>query len=324
LDADLMELSSDPLFVQKRAETLLNILTAKLAFDESQCLKAAEPLRQLLTHGKGERALAIALQEVRKAGLSSRVADVSVCGAVAPYNTLLGGKLVAMLVASREVRDAYRDRYAGQPSIISSQMAGRPIFRSAELQVLTTTSLYGNGSSQYNRIRLSKAKYPDLSHDLVWHELDKTLGYGTHHLAASTMKLLREVTERHHNARRINNRFGEGASPRLRQAREGLEVLGVDPSQVMDHATPRLFYACELHPDARDVLLGMSAGRAGHEPVAADALSDAWRRRWLVRRIASPGVLDRVATTGAATFATQLTVGAPDEPECEFAAAAVA
>jgi Domain of unknown function (DUF4338) len=64
--------------------------------------------------------------EVRKAGLASQVADVSVCGAIAPYNSLLGGKLIALLRASKEVRDAYRNRYAGQVSIISSQMRAVP------------------------------------------------------------------------------------------------------------------------------------------------------------------------------------------------------
>src|SRR5437899_6175427 len=110
-----------------------------------------------MQHPNGLRTLSVALIEVRKAGLSSQVADVSVCGAIAPYNVLLGGKLVALLMTSQEVRDAYRKRYAGQVSIISSQMAGREIYRPAELKLLTTTSLYGNGSSQYNRLRLRAA-----------------------------------------------------------------------------------------------------------------------------------------------------------------------
>ncbi len=44
---------------------------------------------------------------------------------MAPYNVLLGGKLVALLMASAEVRALYRGRYVNQVSIISSQMAGR-------------------------------------------------------------------------------------------------------------------------------------------------------------------------------------------------------
>ncbi len=175
------------------------------------------------------------MTEVRKAGLSSQVADVSVCGAIAPYNTLLGGKLVALMMAAQEVRDAYRERYAEQVSIISSQMAGRPIYRPAELKVLTTTSLYGNGSGQYNRLKSRVADYPKLENDVEWQELAQTAGYGTIYLGATTVRVLREFSERSYGGRRINHRFGEGASPRLRQIREAMDALGIDSASVLHH-----------------------------------------------------------------------------------------
>ncbi|MGZ5889512.1 MAG: Druantia anti-phage system protein DruA [Hyphomicrobium sp.] len=40
------------------------------------------------------------------------VADITVCGAVQPYNAILGGKLVAMLAASPEIVLEYRRRYS--------------------------------------------------------------------------------------------------------------------------------------------------------------------------------------------------------------------
>jgi hypothetical protein len=121
---DLHAESENPLFFYKRAHTLWRLLDAKRAFQESECCSAkyGNALDQLLKHPRGERALSIALQEIRKAGLSSQVADLSVCGAVAPYNVLLGGKLVALLMASAETLSLYRDRYSGKPSIISSKM----------------------------------------------------------------------------------------------------------------------------------------------------------------------------------------------------------
>ena len=82
------------------------------------------------------------------------MADITVCGAVPPYNPILGGKLVAMLAASPEVVEAYRRRYRDAESEIASSMAGRPIVRPAELVFLGTTSLYGVASSQYNRVRV--------------------------------------------------------------------------------------------------------------------------------------------------------------------------
>jgi hypothetical protein len=298
-DVDWMLASEDPLFLRKRSETLGQLLDAKRTFQSLNWTKGGQALLDaLIQHPNGLRTLSTAMIEVRKGGLSSQVADVSVCGAVAPYNRLLGGKLVALLMASQEVRDAYRNRYAEQVSIISSQMAGRAIYRPAELKVLTTTSLYGNGSSQYNRLRLRASGFTALDHDIEWHELAKTAGYGTVHLGPTTVRVLREVSERMYRARRINHRFGEGASPRLRQIREAVEALGIDASSVLHHATPRIFYGCELHPGAIGELIGLypATENRGH---SANVIASLWRQRWLSKRIQSIDVLNSVAQGNA-------------------------
>jgi hypothetical protein len=307
-DMDWRQLSEDPLYVHKRADLLAKLLAAKRVFQGLNCsAPAAEVIAMLQADPDGERAISTALAEVRKAGLSSQVTDLSVCGAVAPYNELIGGKLVALLMISAEVRSLYRDRYADQVSIISSQMAGRPIQRPAELKVLTTTSLYGFGSVQYNALRLRACEHPELRQDIEWKELRRTMGWGTYHLTPETIRTLRLVSERAYGARRINNRFGEGASPRLRQTREGLEALGIDTAQILHHATPRIFYGCELYPGAIEELLGFRACSVVESP-SAEAISAAWRRRWLVRRIQQPGVLERIARLGVESLRSDLLV----------------
>lgn len=292
---DWRQASEEVLFVRKRAGTLGRLLDAKRTFQAIDWTKTGQTLLDtFIAHPNGLRTLNVALQEVRKAGLSSQIADVSVCGAVAPYNTLLGGKLVALLMTSKEARDAYRARYADQVSIISSQMAGRAIYRPAELKILTTTSLYGNGSSQYNRLRLMAADYPELDFDIQWKELAKTAGYGTVHLGTTTARVLREVSERNYRARRVNHRFGEGASPRMRQIREALEALGIDSNSVVHHASPRIFYGCELHAGAIQELLGLQPVTERESPPAR-IIASLWRKRWLAGRIRNVEVLDRVA-----------------------------
>jgi hypothetical protein len=291
--------SDDLLFVRKRAEALSLLLFAKHIFRKAGLADDPEAvLPRLFADRNGQRAIDIALSELRKAGLSSRVADVSVCGAIAPYNELLGGKLVALLLASAEVRQAYADRYGGQISVIASQMAGRPVTKPADLALLTTTSLYGLGSSQYNRLALSAAAYPDLDGDLRWLTIGRSLtgGYGTLHLGGDTVDALREIGEARHDARRINNRFGEGTSPRMRQVREGLEALGVRSDDVLHHATPRIFYGCELGDAAKEALMGLRAQTASAP--TAKAVGDAWRRRWVVGRMASGDVRGRLAQLG--------------------------
>ncbi len=171
-ESDWLVASGEMLYVRKRAETLAKLMRAKLAFTSLPRKVRSENLRDFLEERHSAQAISIALQEVRKAGLSSQIADLSVCGAVAPSNAILGGKLVALLAASWEAHEAWRTKYEYQVSIITSQMAGRPISRSADLKVLTTTSLYGRGSSQYNRLRLQPGRYRGLNSGLEWERLE--------------------------------------------------------------------------------------------------------------------------------------------------------
>lgn len=298
--------SDDLLFVRKRSEGLARLLFAKAHLRVLNEADAAAALEGLFANRSGQRALDIALTEVRKAGLSSQVADVSICGAVHPYNEVLGGKLTALLLTSAEIRAAYAARYGGQISVIASQMAGRPIIKPAELQLLTTTSLYGVGSSQYNRLVLRASEHPELNHDIRWGTIGQSLtgGYGTLHLSQETGQALRTLALTRHDARRVNNRFGEGTSPRLRQMREGLDALGLKSDAILHHATPRIFYGCELDQNARDILMGLSTRL--DQAANCAAIGDAWRRRWVLKRIQRPETHEGLRRLGPLSVRTSL------------------
>lgn len=298
-DTDWRSASEDLLFVRKRAESLSHLLFAKQIFRAADLAgRPVDALNQLFASRTGQRALDIALTECRKSGLSSEVADVSICGAVHPYNQLLGGKLVALILTSREVRDAYARRYGGQVSVIASQMAGRPISKPANLQILTTTSLYGVGSSQYNRLALRAHDHPELAHTVTWGAIGKSLtgGYGTLHLGEETAQALRSMALATHDARRVNNRFGEGTSPRLRQIREGLDALGLKSDSILHHANPRIFYGCELSPGSRAALVGL--GGTQDDASSVKAISSAWRRRWVRARVQREDTLEQLSNLG--------------------------
>jgi len=306
-DSDWRAASEDLLFVRKRAESLAQLLFAKGMFRGAGLARSpTAALDQLFATRSGQKALDIVLTEFRKAGLSSEVADVSICGAVHPYNQLLGGKLVALLLTSTEVRDAYAKRYGGQTSVIASQMAGRIIHKPAALRILTTTSLYGVGSSQYNRLVLRAADHPGLPYDIKWGAIGKSLtgGFGTLHLGGETANALRSMALARHDSRRVNNRFGEGTSPRLRQIREGLDALGLKSDAILHHATPRIFYGCELNPGARPALVGLGSPHPASASVAA--IGGAWRSRWLNGRTRRDETLDELACLGPASVRASL------------------
>jgi hypothetical protein len=85
----------------------------------------------------------------RKIELVNQTMDIYVQGAVPPYNVLLGGKLIVLTSAAREVRQAYRSRYEGK----LTEMEGRRL--PARLVAVTTTSAFGR-SSLYNRVVFEK------------------------------------------------------------------------------------------------------------------------------------------------------------------------
>lgn len=288
---DWQAASLDPLFVKKRAELLAQLLDSKRRLNAASSIKhdRAELLKYF-GEGAGRQALGMVAREHLKSIVSTDLMDVAICGAIQPYNELLGGKLITLLLTSAEVQEAYKARYAGQAGIIASQMAGRPVIKNSELRFLTTSSLYGNaGSSQYNRLKLSAANHQELSEDVVWSPIGKTQGFGSVHLSAQTVESLREVSIEFHGARRINSRFGEGTNPRMRQIREGLEALGMEGDQVLAHATPRILFGCRL-PQSHSV----------------SDLTRAWIRRWLIGRLERLDICDRLLGLGPQSVADEL------------------
>jgi hypothetical protein len=200
----------------------------------------------------------------------------------------LGGKLAALLALSREPAQVYYERYAGQPSEIGSQMAGRPVVRPAELVALTTTSFYAIGSSQYERLKL-----PDGTR---WRTAGSTRGHGTIQFSSKTSELMQALVRAETGQGLNTATFGEGPSERLRKVRDGLSRLGVDESALMKHGMPRKVFVAELDPGATRPG-GRNSARpwrlAG--PTVAD-IAEFWRTRWLGPRIARmPELLDEVA-----------------------------
>jgi|tagenome__1003787_1003787.scaffolds.fasta_scaffold20985389_9 hypothetical protein len=105
----------------------------------------------------------------------------------------------------------------------------------------------------------------------------------------------------------------------MRQVREGLEVLGINSDAVLHHATPRLFYACELHDHARPGLLGLETGPVVAAPKAS-AVAEAWRVRWLANRSKNPEILTQVAQFAPEQLAMSL-VGPEQNDQLDLALA---
>ncbi|MFI6048384.1 Druantia anti-phage system protein DruA [Nocardia sp. NPDC051321] len=287
------------LYRSKRCLALADLLRARAALKpllDSAPTKAA--LAQAMHSRDARQAISAVLRRAKAESVGTEIADLTVCGAVPPYNAILGGKLVSMLAVSPSVVGAYRHRYGGYASQIASSMAGRPITRRSNLVFVGTTSLYGSGSSQYNRIKIP-ATVLGGERDIEFLKLGRSRSYGTAHLSNATVQALTRFVEQSQAGSRVNSIFGEGVNPKLRKLRAGIELLGWPAEDLLLHHRPRLIYGVPLVSNLRDYLLGVdrrpryiwSLSRKDD----VNLIADWWRKRWLSSRINSEVVLDSVA-----------------------------
>ena len=310
------------LFRSKRGKQLAVLLSVRMTFQEEnidadvsksawgrafESARFRQAIGQIVRMLKGER-------------VGVNMMDITVCGAVAPYNLLLGGKLICLLLCSPEVVNRYEWRYENQTSLIASSMHGAPVQRKARLVLLCTTSLYGSALSQYSRVKVPTEAIGGKSHDKVeYRSIGLSEGFGSVHISQETLGLMATLIGRSKDARKVNSIFGEGVNPLMRKIREGLELLGLPSDVLMNHGNKRVVYGVSLAKNFRDVLLGLTDYAHYNIPLTRDGLrtemlADFWRRRWLLNRLEKPGILDDVSKhTGVYPITHGAQVALPDD-----------
>ncbi len=289
------------LYKRKRADQLGKLLGAKKAICE---LLSSEKFDEIWApfcdsdNGKSVIRAALIAQKTKHIG--SSMMELNVCGAIPPYNEILGGKLVALLATSPQVVSDYRDRYSDKRSEIASRLKGEDVCRAAELVYVGTTSLYYVGSSQYNRLKVPGRIF-NSTHDVRWKELGKTVGFGTLHISKATTMCLTEATS--DGFSRINHVFGEGASPKMRlmtmAVRELLESEEGDTKEFSKHAMSRIVYGAELASNALDYLLGNDEAPNYYfdkNDCAGETqkIIDFWLNRWVLSRLNYQPIFERI------------------------------
>ena len=291
------------LFRSKRALALANALEVRATF-QKYGLKTRSPrsgFDALLGSVDGRQALSAAIRYIKSCHVGIDMADITVCGAIPPYTHILGGKLVALMLASPAIVEAYRKRYADAVSVIASSVKGALVNRRPNLVLLGTTSLYGVGSSQYNRLKVPRIAFGDASEgELRFLELGKTVGFGSYHFSQTTMTEIDTLAQQRRGGRRVNNIFGEGVNPKLRRIREALEQTGFPSDALLRHGSPRVVYGVPLATNFREILMGIDkrprwiVGGTAPE-IGTNAIIDFWRHRWLWARIRAEHILEQVA-----------------------------
>ncbi len=215
--------------------------------------------------------------------------DAYVLGALPPYNTLLGGKLVAYLLASNEVRDLYRQKYRHQKTLINRRKA-------SDLVLIVTSSLYGKNSSQYNRL-----KYDD---ELLYQPIGTTAGFGTLHISNQTFEAMKTLSET--TGYSISHRFGDGPNWRMRVIRTACDALGLDSEVILRHSFQRGLYALQLAHNWKGFLLG-KASQPKYRDLPMHDLVTHWKSRWLKQRREQQEIASRVRAFEPTQFAIEPT-----------------
>jgi hypothetical protein len=286
------------LFRSKRCLALADLLRSRAALLPFLSPPTRAGLAMALADPEGRRAIADLVRRAKAETVGTEVADLTVCGAIAPYNALLGGKLVAALAVCPTVVRAYHERYGDYASVIASSMAGRPVHRRNNLVFVGTTSLYGTGSSQYNRLHFPAETLGGHGR-IEFRELGRSRSFGTSHLSSETVAALVRLSEQSRTGVRVNSIFGEGVNPKLRKVRDGLDLLGWPSEALLQHGRQRIVYGVSLVSNLLPYLLGVETEPSYlfRRNVKDDVtkITDWWLKRWLTPRVRSAEVLDTVA-----------------------------
>ena len=205
--------------------------------------------------------------EVRKSRLSSLM-DAYVLGAVPPYSRLLGGKLVASLLASSEIAGDFKTKYSEYTGIISGIKESKP------LAAITVTSALGR-SSIYNRVKLPGV--------LNLKRLGTTVGFGHFHVPEITFARMRALLQVEGHGYADGHQFGTGPNWRFRVIREAMRIAGVD-GNLLKHGMHREVFMMPLAEDWQAFLLREQNDLQQTSLLSVRQIAEVALSRWVIPR----------------------------------------
>ncbi len=196
------------------------------------------------------------------------IMDAYVLGSLPPYSFLLGGKMVACLIRTRNVYEDFEHTYGKTTGIISRKQ------KNARLLAVTTTSALGR-SSVYNRLRLDGAYY--------FRSIGYTNGWGHFHIPDELFAELRDYLRRIGHPYADLHQFGQGPNWRLRTTRAALEELGFN-DDLLRHGIQREVFISLLASNATKMLLTGTGSPDLSSLLDVSEVADLALERWILPR----------------------------------------
>ena len=193
--------------------------------------------------------------------------DAYILGAVPPYSSLIGGKLVAALIGSKEVVDLFKQKYGKSEGIISKEL------KKPRLALLTTTSALGR-SSIYNRLKIQDK--------VVFKSIGFTDGWGHFHIPDDLFKDMKDYLEEIEHPYALGYSYGDGPNWRIRLIKEALKSVGLD-KDYLNHGIQREVYAIPLASNFREFLTAKER-RLKRELLTSEEIGRYCVERWMLPR----------------------------------------
>ncbi len=211
------------------------------------------------------------------------VVDAFVLGAVPPYSFLIGGKLIALLTTSNEVREIFKNKYKGRISVIRERE------NAGEIALITTTSALER-SSLYNRLKCAE---PNLSAQpsvpmerlekrLVFERVGHTQGFGEFHFSNGIYGALTNYAKSNAEATASHESWGTGFRNRQEVVQKALANLEL-PKSWLNHGIKREIYVAPLAENTCAFLCGNDSELNYYDQPASE-LFKWYRERWLLDR----------------------------------------
>jgi hypothetical protein len=186
-----------------------------------------------------------------------------ILGAVPPYNTILGAKLIALTLMFPELRQIVYDKYKDTTPIISG------VKKEPHLVYVDTLGAFGK-SAIYTRL-------------MNWRFIGYTKGQSHIHITANgSWQIIKQLVPEEQFK---TYKYGQGPNWKMRILRTGLKAIGFS-EDMLSIGWQRGYYCCPLAENWREYLLGKTDTLKWKEYVQPD-LIEYWKEKWVLPRIDS-------------------------------------
>ena len=243
-------------------------------------LAQGERAMALLRQGRqpDERWLRSGLRAIKDLTIPRVAMEVTICGAVPPFSSLLGGKLVVAFLGHPDVISACRGTAGTITSQVFQQDRLEALMPDHGLLAVTTKGLYPNHSALYNRADLATSGPARLR----LKKIGETRGATTTLISPRTSRLAQKVLDAE-DRDRVSMTYGTGGAKRHRRIEAAISSCGL-PQSLVHAGIRRPVYGTVFAANVPEVIWGLDEPQwltfAGDSSAYSQAATHMWLDRW--------------------------------------------